>query len=141
MKKIIYSVLALLIVAVTHQISAQKIEFKNNMVVIENKPIFSFDKKAMNNEFYLFKLNSKEELLILQHQHVGADTGAQDDFKKIIFPNQKVTIESRVLQKKNWKFLVQLLIDEKVIDTDGNIDIRNLERFSGKYDEKITPKK
>ncbi len=111
------------------------------MVVIENKPIFSFDKKAMNNEFYLFKLNSKEELLILQHQHVGADTGAQDDFKKIIFPNQKVTIESRVLQKKNWKFLVQLLIDEKVIDTDGNIDIRNLERFSGKYDEKITPKK
>ncbi|TBX70335.1 hypothetical protein EZL74_03940 [Flavobacterium silvisoli] len=141
MKKTINFILALFIVSVTQKITAQKIELKNNTVVMEDKPIFSFDKKAMNNEFHLFKLNSKEEVLILQHQHVGADTGAKDDFKKIIFPSQNITIESRVLQKKNWKFLVQLLLDEKVIDTDGNIDVRNLERFSGKYNEKITLKK
>jgi hypothetical protein len=42
------------------------------------------------------------------------------------------------LRTRNWKFIIQLLLDEKVIDSNGVVNIPNLERFAGKYDEKIT---
>jgi hypothetical protein len=127
MKNIIYIIAILISSTVTQSITAQEIKLKDNTVFQSDKPVFSFDKKAMNNEFHLYKLNTQEELVILQHQHVGADTGAKDDFKKIVFGKQNTVIESRVLQKRNWKFLIQLLLEEKV--------------FTSKYDEKITPRK
>jgi hypothetical protein len=141
MKNILYIIALLLSSTVTQTITAQEIKLKDNTVFLGDKAIFSFDKKAMNNEFHLYKLNTQEELVLLQHQHIGADTGAQDDFKKIIFAKQSIVIESKVLQKRNWKFLLQLLLDEKVLDPSGTVDIKNLERFASKYDEKITSRK
>ena len=121
--------------------NAQDIKLNDGTVLLNEKAVFSYEKKGMNNQFHFYKLNTKEELVSLIHQHVGTDTGAKDDFKKMVFPMQNTIIESRVLQKRNWKFLIQLLLDEKVLDTSGTIDLRNLERFAGKYDEKITPRK
>jgi hypothetical protein len=141
MKNIIYAVALLLSSTIAQTITAQEIKLKDNTVLLGDQAVFSFDKKAMNNEFHLYKLNTQEELVMLQHQHVGADTGAKDDFKKIVFTKQNTIIESKVLQKRNWKFLIQLLLDEKVIDASGTVDLKNLERFVGKYDEKITPRK
>ncbi|WP_162127433.1 hypothetical protein [Flavobacterium phycosphaerae] len=142
MKNIIYVMVLLISSTLTQTVKAQELKLKDNVVLLGDKPAFSFDKKAMNNEFHLYKLNTQEELVVLKHQHVGADTGAQDDFKKIIFAKQNIVIESKVLQKRNWKFLIQLLLDEKVLDpSTGTVDVKNLERFAGKYDEKITPRK
>jgi hypothetical protein len=138
MKNIIHTLTLLFSLALIQTLTAQELKLKDNIVLLDDKPVFSFDKKAMNNEFHVYKLNTKEELFVLQHQHVGTDTGAKDDFKKIIFTKQNTVIESKVLQKRNWKFLIQLLLDEKVIDLSGNVDTKNLERFAGKYNEKIT---
>ncbi|WP_333600275.1 hypothetical protein [Flavobacterium sp.] len=141
MKHLMYALTLLLCSTLTNAINAQEVKLKETTVLVDDKPAFSFDKKNLNNEFHLYKLNTQEELVVLQQQHIGSETSAVNDYKKLIFAKQNIVIESKVLRPRNWKFLIQLLLTEKVLDVSGSIDEKNLERFAGKYDEKITPRK
>jgi len=141
MKNIIYALALFLASAVNQTIIAQDIKLKDDQVWVDGKPTFSFDKKNMNNVFRLYQLNTTNELVTIAQQHLGdGETSAVNDYKKLVFAPQNILIESRVLRSRNWKFIIQLLMSEKVFDANGLIDQRNLERFAGKYDEKITPR-
>lgn len=131
MKHLIYLTL-LLLTATT--LTAQEIKLKDDVVYSGEKPTFSFAKKSFNNELYVYKLNTKEELLHLQVDNNGTEI-KQDDGKKIIFEQQKVTIQSRNFRTRKWDFLIALLLEEKVIDLKGDINIDNLNRFKAKYDD------
>ncbi|MCF6129454.1 hypothetical protein L1S35_07200 [Flavobacterium sp. AS60] len=113
---------------------AQEIKLKDDVVYSGDKPTFSFAKKSFNNELYVYKLNTKEVLV-----HMLVDTNGteikQDDGKKIIFEQQKVTIQSKVFRTRKWDFIIALLIEEKVIDLNGDINLDNLNRFKAKYDD------
>jgi hypothetical protein len=119
---------------VTTTLSAQDIKLKDDVVYSGDKPAFSFAKKSFNNELFVYKLNTKEELV-----HLLVDTNGteikQDDGKKIVFEQQKVTIQSKVFRTRKWEFLIALLIEEKVIDLNGDINPENLNRFKAKYDD------
>ena len=116
------------------KITAQEIKLKDAIVYSGDKPAFSFAKKSMNNELYIYKLNTKEELI-----HLLVDTNGteikQDDGKKLIFEQQKVSIQSKNFRTRKWDFLIALLLEEKVIDLKGNINLDNLNRFKAKYDD------
>ena len=116
------------------KITAQEIKLKDAIVYSGDTPAFSFAKKSMNNELYIYKLNTKEVLI-----HLLVDTNGteikQDDGKKIIFEQQKVSIQSKNFRTRKWDFLISLLLEEKVIDQKGNINRDNLNRFKAKYDD------
>lgn len=131
MKNIIYITLLLFSAA---KISAQEIKLKDAIVYSDGTPIFSFAKKSMNNELYVYKLNTKEELVHLLVVTNGTEI-KQDDGKKLIFEQQKVSIQSKNFRTQKWDFLIALLLEEKVFDLKGNINLDNLNRFKAKYDE------
>ena len=88
----------------------------------------------MNNELYVYKLNTKEELIHLLVDNNGTEI-KQDDGKKLIFEQQKISIQSKNFRTRKWDFLIALLLEEKVIDLNGNINLDNLNRFKAKYDD------
>lgn len=130
MKSLIYAILLLTAATLT----AQEIKLKDDVVYSNDTPAFSFAKKSFNNELFLYKLNTKEELVHLLIDTNGTEI-KQDDGKKIVFEQQKVTIQSKVFRTRKWDFLIALLLEEKVIDIKGDINLENLNRFKAKYDE------
>ncbi|WP_284652096.1 hypothetical protein [Flavobacterium terrisoli] len=128
---------ALLLTATT--LTAQEIKLKDNIVYQGDVPAFNFAKKAMGNEFYVYKLNTKEELFNIIVDNNKTESKV-DDSKKIVFAQQNTTIQSKNFREQKWDFLIALLLQEKVIDLKGDIDIENLKRFKAKYDENIVNK-
>lgn len=118
----------------TATLSAQEVKLKKEIVYIGDAPTFSFSKKAMGNELYLYKLNTKEELVHMLVDNNGTEI-KQDDGKKIVFEQQKISIQSKNFRTRNWEFLIDLLLQEKVIDLKGEINVENLNRFKAKYDD------
>ena len=130
MRHLIYLMILLLTVPTT----AQEIKLKDAIVYSGDTPVFSFTKKSMNNELYVYKLNTKEELVHLLIDTNGTEI-KQDDGKKLIFEKQKISIKSKNFRTRKWDFLIALLLEEKVIDLKGNINLDNLNRFKAKYDD------
>lgn len=120
-------------------LSAQEIKLKDNIVYSGGTPVFSFAKKSMGNEFYVYKLNTKEELFNIIVDNNKTESKV-DDSKKIIFAKENTVIQSKNFREQKWDFLIALLFQEKVIDTNGDIKLDNLKRFKAKYDENIVTK-
>ena len=131
MKQLIY-LTVLLITATT--LSAQEIKLKKEIIYLGDTPAFSFAKKAMGNELYVYKLNTKEELFNMIVDNNNTESKV-DDSKKIIFAKQKTTIISKNFRSRSYEFLIALLFEEKVINLKGDINADNLKRFKEKYDE------
>jgi hypothetical protein len=130
--KYLYYFLALVLTTAT--LSAQTVKLKKEIAYVNDAPAFSYTQKSFNNELYLYKLNTKEELVHLLVDNNGTEI-KQDDGKKIVFEQQKVTIQSKTFRTRKWDFLIALLLEEKVIDLKGSINVDNLNRFQAKYDD------
>lgn len=131
MKNLMY--LIVFVIAI-NGVTAQEIKLKDAIVYSGDLPAFSFAKKSMNNELYVYKLNTEEEIVHLQVDTNGTEI-KQDDGKKLIFDQQKINIQSRNFRNRKWDFLIALLLEEKVFDLKGNINLDNLKRFKAKYDD------
>ena len=88
----------------------------------------------MGNELYVYKLNTKEELVNMIVDNYGTESKV-DDSKKIVFTRQNTTIASKNFRSRNYEFLIALLLEEKVIDLKSKINTDNLKRFKAKYDD------
>lgn len=131
MKNIFY--LTLLLLTAT-KLTAQEIILKKEIVYVGDTPTFSFVKKAMGNELYVFKLNTKDDLVKMIVDNNKTESKV-DDSKKIIFYKQNTTIQNKNFRNRDYEFLISLLLEEKVVDLNGNINTDNLKRFKEKYDE------
>ena len=123
---------ALFLTATT--LSAQEVKLKKDVVYVGDAAPFSFARKSMGNELYVYKLNTKEELVNIIVDNNKTESKV-DDSKKIVFTKQNITIASKNFRSRNYEFLIALLIEEKVIDLKGDINLDNLKRFKEKYDE------
>ena len=90
--------------------------------------------EAMGNEIHLYKLNTKEELLSMVTETYGTESKV-DDGKKVFFAVQNTTIQSKTFRGKDWDAMISLLLEEKVINLNGEINPDNLKRFKSKYDD------
>lgn len=123
----------LLLLGIT-SVSAQKIKLKKDIVYINDAPAFSYEKKSMGNELYVYKLNTKEELLKMIVDNNKTESKV-DDSKKITFTGQNTTISSKDFRSRDYEFLLDLLLEAKVINVNGEISSDNLMRFKQKYDD------
>ncbi len=124
----------LVLVFFTTFLFAQEIKLKKEIVYVGDTPTFSFTKKAMGNELYVYKLNSKEELFTMFVDNNNTESKV-DDSKRIVFDLQKTTIISKNFRSRNYEFMIGLLLEEKVIEPNGDINVDNLKRFKLKYDD------
>lgn len=131
MKHLTYLVVLFL---ATTTLTAQEVKLKKEIVYVGESPAFSFEKKAMGNELYIYKLNTKEEVLNMVVDNNKTESKV-DDSKKIIFTKQNTTIATKNFRSRNYEFLIALLLEEKVINLQGEINDNNLIRFKAKYDE------
>lgn len=125
--------IAVLLLSLT-ALSAQEVKLKKEIIYVGDAPTFSFAKKSMGNELYVYKLNTKVELVNMTVDNNNTESKV-DDSKKIVFTKLNTTIASKNFRSRNYEFLIALLIEEKVIDLKGDINLDNLKRFKAKYDE------
>lgn len=137
MKTIIHFALVLVVSFCTTESSAQKLALIDGKVFLDEKAIFSYDQKVLNNEFHLFRLNSEKIIVEIKQVHLEDESNSKEVSKILTFPKQNVTIESMSLSKRNWKYILQLLLEEKVINTNGVVNLSNLAQFAEKYGEKM----
>jgi hypothetical protein len=131
--KHLHYIAALLLTATT--LTAQEIKLKDNIIYSGETPTFSYEKKSFNNELHVYKLNTKDPLVTMIVDNNNTESKV-DDSKKIFFIQQNATVQSKNFREQKWDFLIALMLEEKVIDLNGNIDSDNLKRFKAKYDEK-----
>ena len=125
--------IAVLLLSAT-ALSAQEVKLKKEIIYVGDAPTFSFAKKSIGNELYVYKLNTKVELVNMTVDNNNTESKV-DDSKKIVFTKLNTTIASKNFRSRNYEFLIALLIEEKVIDLKGDINLDNLKRFKEKYDE------
>jgi hypothetical protein len=139
MKKLFFLMGTILFTA--FQLSAQKIEFVKDKVLVYKTDSFDFVRKDMGSEFTLYKLNSKNEIVYMTQNTNGTREDYADDYIKFVFVDLDIIVEAGRFHGKSWKTLIALLLEENVIDKVGNINAENLQRFATKYDDKIREKK
>lgn len=108
---------------------SQDIDLKKGKVLVNHKSVFNFDKRKMGSEISLFKLDTTTEVIYIEINNNNTISYLDDDFVRVVFPKNDVTIESTLLINKNFKEIIQLLFMNNVIDMDGNINAENLELF------------
>ncbi len=127
MRKNYILLLITLIISITGY--SQDIDLKKGKVLANHKSVFNFDKRKMGSEISLFKLDTTTEVIYIEINNNNTISYLDDDFVRVVFPKNDVTIESTLLINKNFKEIIQLLFMNNVIDMDGNINAENLELF------------
>ncbi|NHN27530.1 hypothetical protein FIA58_017765 [Flavobacterium jejuense] len=127
MRKNYMLLLTMLLVSIT--VYSQDIDFKKGKILADHKNIFNFDKRKMGSEISIFKLDTTTEVIYIEINNNNTISFLNDDYVRMVFPKNDVTIESTLLINKNFKEIIQLLFMNNVIDFDGNINAENLELF------------
>lgn len=111
---------------------SQKVKLKKEVIYIEGKEALSFEKKSHNNEYAIYELNTKNEI-------VNVVSNVNEGYKKIIFTESKKSLET-TLGYWNSSF-IKWLIEQNVLSIDGKLNSNKIDYFIEKYDEKITERK
>ncbi len=117
---------------------SQEVDFKKDKIIINGKEAFTITKKAFGTEISIFSLEPKSEIIYGLRNDNGTAGYLDDDFLKISFLDFKITIESTMLAKRTWKYIVSMLVESNVIDESNKINEENLRKFEQKYNENIT---
>lgn len=122
-------ILLLTTILFTSALYSQEIDLKKGKVLANNNSVFQFDKRKMGSEMSIFQLNSKEELIYIEINNNNTISYLNDDYIRMVFPKNDVTIESTLLINKNFKEIIELLFMNRVVDIDGTINAENLALF------------
>ena len=122
-------ILFLTTVLTSLSVFSQEIDLKKGKVLANNYSVFTFDKRKMGSEISLFKLDTNTEVIYIEINNNNTISYLNDDYIRLVFPKNEVTIESTLLLNKNFKEIIQLLFMNNVVDLEGNINTENLELF------------
>lgn len=111
---------------------AQKVKLKKEVIFIDGKEVLNFDKKSHNNEYVIYELNTKNEI-------INVVSNVNEGYKKIIFTESKKSLET-TLGYWNSSF-IKWLIEQDVLSLDGKLNGNKIDSFIEKYDERITSRK
>ncbi len=134
-KNIFLLVLALVSINI---VNAQKIKLKKGFVLIDGEKKFEYEKRAAGSEFSLYTMGKENEVLFILRNNNETLSYLDDDFNQLTFIKDNRKLETASLRGYSFKYFVEKLIKEKVMDLEGNINSIKLDTFFSKYDENIT---
>lgn len=142
MKKI---TMVMLLVLGAAFLNAQKIEIKDDNVLLDGKAILKSEK--INVFQYSFYTLDDNEILMFRMFDNETPRYQADDYYVINFIDQRVKVQctdfTRVVSglgmnsKKNMEKMMTWLLKEKVITPEGKVNADKVSVFYDKYDEKI----
>lgn len=125
--------------------NAQKIEIKDDNVLLDGKAILKSEK--INTFQYSFYTLDDNEILMFRMFDNETPQYQADDYYIMNFIEQKVKVQctdfTKIVSglgmnsKKNMEKLMTWLLKEKVITPEGKVNTDKVEVFYDKYDEKI----
>ena len=122
-------ILFLTTVLTSLSVFSQEIDLKKGKVLANNYSVFKYDKRKMGSEISLFQLDTNTEIIYIEINNNNTISYLNDDYIRLVFPKNEITIESTLLINKNFKEIIQLLFTNNVVDLEGNINTENLELF------------
>ncbi len=114
---------------------AQKVKLWDGKVYLNKKAILKYERRTLNSELKLYALASNEE--ICDFVTYNSKRYINGGFKKLFFTKENFKIESTRLKARGWKHTIKVLLEEKVINSEGKIVQENLKRFANKYHENL----
>ncbi|WP_130735649.1 hypothetical protein [Flavobacterium sp. J27] len=108
---------------------SQDVDFKKGKVLVDKQNVFNYDKRKMGSEISLFKLDTTTEIIYIEINNNNTISYLDDDYVRLVFPKNEVSIKSSLLINKNFKEIIQLLFMNNVVDYKGNINAENLALF------------
>ncbi|KIX22692.1 hypothetical protein SY27_02390 [Flavobacterium sp. 316] len=129
--------LLLLLLSINYSVFSQNVKLKKNKLILDDKEIMNYELKNYSGEIHLYGLNTNdEEIFIFYHDNETRET-RDDDYLKIFFIKYNKKLE--VAQPfDSWKQRVKFLIENNVIDKDGNLVEDKIDLFVLKYNEDIS---
>lgn len=137
MKIKILSLLTFVFISLT-QANAQEVKFSKGDVLVDDVKKFEYEKKALGNQFSLYTPGRESEIVFIKFNNNETAKYIEDDFLQITFIKDQKKIETMAFKGRNNKWIIEKLLNDKVLDLQGNIDSEKLEAFYVKYDENIT---
>ncbi|WP_425659553.1 hypothetical protein [Tenacibaculum ascidiaceicola] len=119
-------------------IFSQKIKFKKGKILVDGKEILKYEKRGFGTEITFYSLDNNDEVANMFQEDNGTHNYLDDDYKKMFFAKDEIWVESSRVRARGWKYMVKLLLENNVLDNEGNINSKNLKKFAKKYDENIT---
>jgi len=119
-------------------VQAQDVNLKKEIVIVDGVQKFQYEKRRSATEFSLYSLDKKKEILTIIRNKGGTAGYSYDDYVQLIFSDYNVRVESVRLKGYSFKWFIELLLKEKVLNVDGSIDEQKLQTFFTKYDENVT---
>lgn len=124
-------------------IYSQEVELKDNKVLLDGKEFLKYE-KVNNSQYSFFTLDDVEFLMYKYQYNHDYNINGGKDYNTYYFITAKKKIESSDFSliyaansKKNMQKLIKLLLKEKVLDTEGKINIERLDIFYEKYNNVI----
>ncbi|MFT3793802.1 hypothetical protein [Flavobacterium sp.] len=144
MKKLIA---LLFVLSSTIGLQAQEVELnKKDEVQLDGKTILKY--KKINARQYSFYSLEGDEILYYKLDDNETHQYIEDDFFILNFLTAKKKVETKnrslvasglgMNSAKNMAKLIKALLDEKVLDADGKLNLDKLDTFYEKYHENIT---
>lgn len=118
--------------------SGADIDLKKDKVIINNVEAFVYDKKGLGNEFSLFTIDGKTELIYGKRNDNGTRQYKEDDYVTLKFLEQKLTVDNYRFGYSTWKKIIEIIYENKVFTEDFKINEEALNVFVEKYNENIT---
>lgn len=116
---------------------AQKVKFKKDKLVIDDKEIMKIETTGTfgANGYTLYQLNGDKPLIDLISISNGTHMELSDDFTKIKFLTNGKKLE---INGGNLKEAIKLMLKSELLKIDGTIDESKIDLFIENYDEKIS---
>lgn len=118
---------------------AQKIKFKGDKVLVDDKELFKTEKIGTfgASGYNLFELNGQKPIIALISNNGGTHMELSDDYTQIKFLTKGLRAE---IDGGDLRNAIKMLLQNDIIDNKGVLDESKVELFIQNYDEKISDK-
>ena len=115
-------------------LSAQKVKWKDGLLLIDGKPSFSYETiMARGNKIYIYTNLSGDQDLWEAHYCRNRNPSGSDDYRHYYFP----TIDREMIlprkTKYNFKHLLPKMLDQGVVTREGELNDDALRKFVDRY--------
>ena len=117
---------------------AYKVKLKKGDVVVDGVKCFEYEKRNAGTELSLYTVESREEMILIYKNDNETSGYYDDDFVQITFIKEQKKFESAAWGNYPFKWHIEKLFDNQVVDFKGQIDSDKLNTFFTKYHEDIT---
>jgi hypothetical protein len=131
-----YFILFIILIACFSRSFSQKIQFKNDKVLIDERPVFFFEKINHGDELHLTSIHDQSEIIIQYHNNESYGN-FDDDYIHISFETWNTSLHSKS-HVGTWKYILRWMHNAGLINTNGRLLEHQVTEFCRRFDENIS---